>query len=181
MAALICLLSVSGAAHAQSNPAGSAGQTTSGKAAKQQDADELDFNANDPAMRRAFDRAQRTLDDFLRATSGTNQNLDSVGVRVRLSEGKYTEYLWVMPVETADGKQFRGQLNDVPRTLKRLTLAQDVTFPRSDIVDWMYYDKQTKIMHGHHTTCVLMKDAPASEKAEMKKRYGLDCQRTAKR
>lgn len=141
----------------------------------------VDFKADDPAMRSAFIQAQRTLEDFLRAASGNKPHIDSIGVRVRLKEGERVEYLWVMPVETADGRQFRGVVNDVPRVLRRTTFSQQVSFPRSDIVDWMYYDKQTKVMHGHFTTCVLMKDAPANEVAEVKKRYGLDCQRNTKR
>lgn len=141
----------------------------------------VDFNADDPAMRSAFIQAQRTLEDFMRAASGNKPHIDSIGVRVRLREGERVEYLWVMPVETADGRQFRGVVNDMPRVLRRTTFSQQVSFPRSDIVDWMYYDKQTKIMHGHFTTCVLMKDAPATEVADVKKRYGLDCQRNTKR
>ncbi|MDV7397719.1 DUF2314 domain-containing protein, partial [Arthrospira platensis SPKY1] len=95
--------------------------------------------------------------------------------------GPHTEYLWVMPVGTADGQKFQGQLNDVPQCIQTLTLAQEVTFKRADIVDWMYQDTKTKIMHGHYTTCALMKKAPAKELSEMKSRYGLDCAARLKR
>lgn len=205
VAGLISLLSVPTAVLAQATPAqppaqaaaAAPGQKASGPAANrqatpakpaapkaaanskaaQEKIEVVDFKADDPAMRGAFIQAQRTLEDFLKAASGNKPHLDSIGVRVRLREGERVEYLWVMPVETADGRQFRGVLNDVPRVLRRVTFSQQVSFPRSDIVDWMYYDKQTKVMHGHYTTCVLMKDAPAHEAAEVKKRYGLDCQR----
>jgi uncharacterized protein YegJ (DUF2314 family) len=144
-------------------------------------AEVVEFNPQDPTMQRAFKEAQRTLGQFLMATSGDNPNLDNVGVRARITVGPHTEYLWVMPVGTADGQKFQGQLNDVPQRIQTLTLAQEVTFKRADIVDWMYQDTKTKIMHGHYTTCALMKKAPAKELSEMKSRYGLDCAARLKR
>lgn len=143
--------------------------------AKKQETVVVDFNPDTPEMKRAFKEAQRTLDQFLKATSGDNPHLDNVGVRTRFKFGPHTEYLWVMPVGTANGQNFSGQLNDVPRNIKNITLAQEVRFNRADIVDWMYMDTKTKVLHGHYTTCALMKGAPAAELTEMKERYGLDC------
>lgn len=150
-------------------------QNAAKKEAQSKETVVVDFNADAPEMKRAFQEAQRTLDQFLKATSGDNPNLDNVGVRVRFKFGPHTEYLWVMPVGTADGQKFSGQLNDMPRNIKNITLAQEVKFNRPDIVDWMYMDTKAKMLHGHYTTCALMKGAPEADLVEMKQRYGLDC------
>lgn len=156
-------------------------QVKRGASSKGQKTVVVPFEAEAPVMKRAFTEAQRTLNQFLMATSGDNPNLDNVGVRARFTSGPHTEYLWVMPVGTADGKSFKGQINDMPKQIRTLTLAQEVQFKREDIVDWMYQDTKTKVMHGHYTTCALMKDAPKTELAEMKQRYGLDCAARLKR
>lgn len=156
-------------------------QVKRGASSKGNKTEVVPFHAEAPVMKRAFAEAQRTLNQFLMATSGDNPNLDNVGVRARFTSGPHTEYLWVMPVGTADGKSFKGQINDMPKQIRTLTLAQEVQFKREDIVDWMYQDTKTKVMHGHYTTCALMKDAPKSELAEMKQRYGLDCAARLKR
>jgi uncharacterized protein YegJ (DUF2314 family) len=139
----------------------------------------LDVEA--PDIKRAIAEAQRTLNQFLKDTDGRNPNLDKVGVRARFTSGPFSEYLWVMPVETADGKSFGGQLNDIPLRIQNMVLAQEVKFKREDIVDCMYVDTKKKVMQGHYITCTQMKNSPPTELAAMKKRYGLDCAARLKR
>ena len=52
-------------------------------------------------------------------------------------------------------------------------------FKRADVVDWMYTEADTRIMHGNFTTCAQLSHAPESDVREIKKRYGLDCTRGA--
>ena len=100
--------------------------------------------------------------------------IDVESVRVRLSEGKVTEYVWIHPFEkTADG--YKGKANSVPSQLKKLVVGGQVSFKREDIVDWTYFEIKPRRMHGNFTTCVQLAKAPASEVEALKKAYGLDC------
>ena len=56
-------------------------------------------------------------------------------------------------------------------------MGQEWHFQRGDIVDWMYVDNKAHAMYGNYTTCAELTHAPASDVAQLKKLYGLDCQR----
>lgn len=134
----------------------------------------VEINDQDPAMQAAFKKAQGSLDEFLKVHATNDPNIDAESVRVRLTEGKTTEYVWIHPFEkTADG--FKGKANSVPTRLKKLAVGGQASFKREDIVDWMYFDIKARRMHGNYTTCVQLAKAPAIEVITMKKSYGLDC------
>ena len=134
----------------------------------------VEINDQDPAMQAAFKKAQGSLDEFLKVHAANDPNLDAESVRVRLTEGKVTEYIWLHPFEkTADG--FKSKANSVPTRLKKLAIGGQVNFKRDDIVDWMYFEIKARRMHGNYTTCVQLAKAPAIEVITMKKSYGLDC------
>lgn len=134
----------------------------------------VELNDQDPAMKAAFKKAQSTLDGFLKLQAANDPNIDVESVRVRLTEGKVTEYVWIHPFEkTADG--YQGKANSVPSRLKKLAIGGPVSFKREDIVDWTYYEIKARRMHGNFTTCVQLAKAPAEEVEALKKSYGLDC------
>lgn len=134
----------------------------------------VELNDRDPAMKAAFKKAQATLDGFLKIHAAADPGIDVESVRVRLSEGKVTEYVWIHPFEkTADG--YKGKANSVPSQLKKLVVGGQVSFKREDIVDWTYFEIKPRRMHGNFTTCVQLAKAPASEVEALKKAYGLDC------
>lgn len=134
----------------------------------------VELNDQDPAMKAAFKKAQSTLDDFLKIQAANDPNIDVESVRVRLTEGKVTEYVWIHPFEkTADG--YKGKANSVPSRLKKLAIGGEVKFKRDDIVDWTYYEIKARRMHGNFSTCVQLAKAPAAEVEALKKSYGLDC------
>lgn len=162
------------------SPAASASAATaaSAPAAKSQDGgrEVVEVDDRDPAMKAAFRKAQSSLDGFLKLAAAKNPNHDAVAVRVGVVEGKRKEYIWLTPFEP-DGKGYKGRVNNLPVRLQNITLGQFWYFQRKDIVDWMYVDKTTKVMHGNHTACAQLAKAPAAEVAAIKKAYGLDCQR----
>lgn len=175
--ALICgatALSL-GLAHAEpavaTKPA-PAQQKTEKKVEEKQEVVEL--NDQDPAVKAAFKKAQASLDDFLKIHASNDPNIDVESVRVRLSEGKVTEYVWVHPFEKS-GDGYKGKANSVPSRLKKLTVGAQVSFKRSDIVDWTYFEIKARRMHGNYTTCAQLAKAPAADVEALKKAYGLDC------
>lgn len=142
------------------------------KAEEKQDV--VEINDQDPAMKAAFKKAQGSLDEFLKIHAANDPNIDAETVRVRLTEGKVTEYVWVHPFEkTATG--YKGKANSVPSRLKKLAVGGAVSFKREDIVDWTYFEIKARRMHGNYTTCVQLAEAPAAEVEALKKAYGLDC------
>lgn len=171
--ALITGLSALSMGLAQATPA-----TATKPAAAQPKAEEpqevVELNDRDPAMKGAFKKAQGSLDEFLKLHAANDPNIDVESVRIRITEGKVTEYVWVHPFEkSADG--FKGKANSVPSRLKKLPIGGQVSFKREDIVDWTYFDIKARRMHGNYTTCVQLAKAPAAEVEALKKSYGLDC------
>ena len=177
VSSLLCLSM--GAAHAEpavaTKPAASqkaAAPKAEQKAEEQQEVVEL--NDKDPAMKAAFKKAQGSLDGFLKVHASNDPNIDVESVRVRLTEGKVTEYVWIHPFEK-DGNGYKGKANSVPSRLKKLVVGGQVSFKREDIVDWTYFEIKARRMHGNFTTCVQLAKAPAEEVEALKKAYGLDC------
>ncbi|MDI1350095.1 DUF2314 domain-containing protein [Aquabacterium sp.] len=144
------------------------------EAAKRQEA-VLEINERDPAMRAAFQQAQATLDDFLKVAASGDAKYTHLSMRVAIREGKRKEFIWVTPFE-ADGKGFKGRIDNAPTKLKRVQEGQEWRFQRKDVVDWMYVDASKRTMHGNRTTCVQLSKAPPAEVEQIKRAYGLDCQ-----
>lgn len=175
--ALICGLTTlsMGLAHAEPAAATEPASTQKKVEKKAEEKQEVvELNDQDPAMKAAFKKAQATLDEFLKVHAANDPNIDVESVRVRLTEGKVTEYVWIHPFEkTADG--YKGKANSVPSRLKKLPIGGQVSFKREDIVDWTYFEIKARRMHGNYTTCAQLVKAPAAEVEALKKSYGLDC------
>lgn len=135
----------------------------------------VEIDERDPAMRAAFKAAQASLDDFLKVAASGDPKYTHVSMRVAIREGQRKEFIWITPFE-ADGKGFKGLVDNAPTQLKRVKDRQEWRFKRQDVVDWMYVDVSTRVMHGNRTTCVQLAKAPPAEAAQIKQAYGLDCQ-----
>lgn len=135
----------------------------------------VEINERDPAMRAAFQEAQATLDDFLKVAASGDAKYTNLSMRVAIREGKRKEFIWITPFE-ADGKGFKGRIDNAPTKLKRVQEGQAWRFQRKDVVDWMYVDASKRTMHGNRTTCVQLSKAPPAEVEQLKRAYGLDCQ-----
>lgn len=176
ISSLLCLSM--GAAHAEpavaTKPAVSQGKADKNDKKAEEKQEVVELNDQDPAMKAAFKKAQGSLDAFLKIHAANDPNIDVESVRVRLTEGKVTEYVWIHPFEK-DGNGFKGKANSVPSRLKKLPVGGQVSFKREDIVDWTYFEIKARRMHGNFTTCVQLAKAPAAEVEALKKSYGLDC------
>lgn len=138
--------------------------------------DELAFMQDEePAMRKAFQAARATLDEFLEKAKTPPPGTSSYAVKIGIKEGRNTEYFWVNELATS-GDEFTGKINNEPRMLKSVKFAQTYKFSKSQIVDWTYLDRPNRKMAGNFTACALLsKESPADAEA-MKKRYGLNCE-----
>ncbi len=170
---LICgLMALSmGMAHAETSAVNKPADTQKKAEAKQE---VVEIDDQDPAMKAAFKKAQASLDGFLKIHAANDPGNNAPSVRVKLSEGKVTEYVWLHPFEK-DGNGFKGTVNGAPSLLKKVTLGSTVRFQRKDVVDWTYFELKARRMHGNFTTCVQLAKAPAAEVEALKQAYGLDC------
>lgn len=155
----------------------SAPKTNQKAAAKADEVVEID--TEDPAMKAAVKKAQATFDDFIKTVSVRNPNIGNISVRVALRDGKKLEYVWLAPFTILDKGGYKGTISAIPTIVKKYQFSQQVPFKRADVVDWMYTEADTRIMHGNFTTCAQLSHAPESDIREIKKRYGLDCTRSA--
>lgn len=155
-------------------PSASAPASADKPADKAPEDEVVEVDDKDPAMKAAFKKSQTTLDSFLALAKDKNTKLSTAALRVKVRQGRKVDYLWVTEFSKV-GKRFKGSINDAPRHVTNVESGQDWFFSRADIVDWMYIDAKTNVMHGNHTTCALLSKAPAAEVAQMKKEYGLEC------
>jgi uncharacterized protein YegJ (DUF2314 family) len=127
------------------------------------------------AMKKAFARARRELDDFLQLAESPADHQESLAVKVGLPAGEQTEYVWINGFQLqADGK-FIGVINNEVQLTDQYKLGDRYTFDKSDIVDWTYVDNRERRMHGNYTLCALLTQEPPEDAAAYIAQYGLDC------
>jgi uncharacterized protein YegJ (DUF2314 family) len=162
-------------AHAGSVAAAPAASVASGASEPEQaGVDTVEYDPEDPEIQAAVKEARRTLPAFFKATRTPSNLITQVAVKVELRDGRTREYVWIMPFKPL-GKGFEGQVNDIPRKVRKVVTGQMLRFGERDIVDWAYHDMHARRMYGNFTTCVPLRKAPAEERETLKRVYGLDC------
>ncbi len=134
----------------------------------------VSVSTDDPAMRKAFDTARATLDEFLVKLKSPPAGTGGHAVKVGIRAGSDIEYLWIGTL-TIDGERFSGRIDNEPRIVKTVKVGDVHGFVRGDIVDWLYMDRNRRRMHGNFTACALMAREPPKEAAALRKRLGLAC------
>jgi uncharacterized protein YegJ (DUF2314 family) len=109
----------------------------------------------DPALRRATEKAQATLDDFLTKAMRQPARTSSYALKVRIQEGRDTEYFWLDEFTWTDDS-FTGRIRNEPRLVQSIKPGQIVKFSRSQIADWKYLDEGTGRTFGNFTACALV-------------------------
>jgi len=132
------------------------------------------MQSEEPAVRRATEQAQATLDDFLTKAKRLPAGTSSYALKVRIQEGRDTEYFWVEEFTWSDGS-FTGRINNAPRLVNSVKLGQIYKFSRSQIADWKYFDEKNGKTFGNFTACALLSKEPAAQAEQIKRRDGLDC------
>ncbi|HEY2977162.1 MAG TPA: DUF2314 domain-containing protein, partial [Burkholderiaceae bacterium] len=98
----------------------------------------------------------------------------SYALKVRIQEGRDTEYFWVEEFTWSDGS-FTGRINNEPRLVTSIRPGQIYKFNRSQIADWKYIDAKSGKTFGNFTACALLSKQPPAQADEIKRRDGLDC------
>jgi len=129
---------------------------------------------SDPAMKRAFEKAKSSLDEFLRVSQRPSPDNVGFAVKVGIKEGRDTEYFWITDFGV-NGEKFSGKIGNTPQMVQGLKLDQVYEFGRDQIVDWMYMDKPRRKMIGNFTYCALLTKEPPAQAAAARKRFNLDC------
>lgn len=143
---------------------------------QQAERDEVRHMANEePAMRRAFERARATLDGFLAEAAKPRTGTSSHALKVAVSDDRGTEYFWVNRFENT-GTAFSGYLANEPRMVMKYKLGQRFQFDRAQIVDWTYIDETNQRMMGNFTACALLTKESAADAEAFRKRFGLRCE-----
>jgi uncharacterized protein YegJ (DUF2314 family) len=137
--------------------------------------DEITIMASeDPAMQKAFAKAQTTLPDFLRQASNPKAGTSSYALKVGLSDGRNTEYFWVGDFQRK-GDDFSATITNMPRIVQKYRQGEQINFKRAQVVDWMYIDQGNRKMVGNFTACALLTKESTSDAVAFKKQYGLSC------
>ena len=129
----------------------------------------------EPAMKRAFERARTTLDKFLEIARSGRPGLDGFAVKVGIRDGKETEYFWISDFKQT-GDKFSGKIDNTPQRVKNVRANQAYEFSRSQIVDWVYLDRTNKKMVGNFTYCALLSKEPPAQAAAARKKFNLECE-----
>jgi|ERR1700722_2751938 len=132
-------------------------------------------SVDDPAMLQAFARARGTLDNFLARVAANDPLVLEPLVKVKVQDGDVVEYFWVdSPTEISGA--YSGTVRNDPETVHNVTNGQTLSFPRTQIYDWMYTDANTGKLIGNYTACALLTHETAVSAAEFRKTYHLDCE-----
>jgi uncharacterized protein YegJ (DUF2314 family) len=126
------------------------------------------------ALRRAVERAQATLDEFLTKAKQQPAGTKDYALKVRVEDQGRTEDFWVEEFTWSDGA-FTGRINDEPRVVSRVQRGQVHAFNRSQVADWRYLDETRGKVIGNFTECARLSEAPAAQADEAKRRDNLDC------
>ena len=127
-----------------------------------------------PALRRAAEKAQATLSDFLTKAKLQPAGTSAYALKVRIQEGRDTEYFWVEEFTWSDGSM-TARINNEPRLLKSITRGQIYKFSRSQVADWKYFDEKSGKTVGNFGACALLSQQPPEQAEETKRRDALDC------
>lgn len=114
------------------------------------------------------------MDAFLKIAASPPPNTTSHAVKIAISDGKETEYCWILPF-TRTGASFTGKLNNTPRLVAHVKEGQEIEFKKSEIVDWTYVDRSARRTYGNFTACALLTKEAPEEAAKFRKHYGLEC------
>ena len=128
-----------------------------------------------PMMVKAFAKAKAGLDDFLSLAQAPGKNHTGFALKVGLDAGESTEYVWIIDFTSDKSGKFSGTINNDVEMTRKWKLGDVYSFNRDDIVDWIYFDRETRKMYGNFTLCALLAQEKPEEAARVKAEYQLDC------
>ena len=89
--------------------------------------DELVFMPDkDPYMRKAFQVARESLDEFLKLAKKNSPKHSGFALKVAISQGKDTEYFWVTDFSSQSATAFQGIIGNEPKIVDTVELGQTI-------------------------------------------------------
>jgi uncharacterized protein YegJ (DUF2314 family) len=87
--------------------------------------------------------ARRRWPEFVHAFAHRRPD-QQFAVKKKFDDGKVAEHMWAT-ISAINGATVYGQLNNTPNRIKKLKFGDKVTFPDSEVEDWIYTDGPNKI------------------------------------
>jgi uncharacterized protein YegJ (DUF2314 family) len=132
------------------------------------------FQSEETALRKAAEKAQATLDDFLAKAKQQPAGTSGYAMQVKVEDGRAIEYFWVEEFTWSDGS-FTARIDSEPQRVKSVKPGQVYRFSRSQVADWKYLDEKKGKTMGAFTACALLSTEAPARAEEIKLRDGLDC------
>jgi uncharacterized protein YegJ (DUF2314 family) len=125
----------------------------------------------DPEMDAAIAQAKAQLPRFWDVFDNPRPGDRGFAVKLKFSEGKNWEYMWVDSLQRRERKLF-GKIGNEPEGLRNVRLGQVLEVKESEIADWMFI-RDGKI-HGNYTLRVLLTRMPRSEAENIRARLAAE-------
>ncbi len=120
---------------------------------------------DDPAMLAAIAAARDSLPQFWEVFDKHGHGEKDFALKVKITENKKTEFIWLSNIERKEGKMF-GTIDNDPETVHTVKSGDRIAIPEPDISDW-FYMRDGKMI-GNYTIRVLFKQMSADEVAKYK-------------
>lgn len=133
--------------------------------------DTVKLKQDDAVMAAAFERARKTLPEFLELARAPSPSMKNFSVKLAIPYAEGREF-WLRLIEFR-GDQILGEIRNTPRHAKNVKYGQRIIFKEKDIADWTYLDG--KRMMGNFTACALLKRETKAKADTFKQEHGLEC------
>jgi uncharacterized protein YegJ (DUF2314 family) len=115
---------------------------------------------DDPEMAAAIAKARNTLPQFWSVFENPTQGEKDFALKVRFTDAKGYENLWLSSLQRSDGK-ITGVVDNYPNTVTKVRRGERIDIPETDITDW-FYMRDGK-MFGNQTIRILFRKMTPSE------------------
>lgn len=119
---------------------------------------------DDPRMIAATEKARATALEFAKTLAAPKPNQEGFAVKLRVTDGKATEYMWLSDL-SFDGVSFRGRLGNTPNAVTGVQLGDEMTVKAGELSDWMYIEDQRLV--GGHTLRVIRDSVSPKARARL--------------
>lgn len=120
------------------------------------DSTSVEIEPNDYEMTLAMIEARDTVDEFLAVLRNPGPNQTGFAVKIGLTEGERTDYVWLTQVRL-DGDRLTGTLAGDPPYVDSAEKGEQRSVAPREIVDWAYFDDGQRI--GARTDAILERRA----------------------
>ena len=113
----------------------------------------VNISSEDPRMKGAVEEARLRWPEFVQAFREPDPGQEGFSVKLPVTDGKNTEYIWVQ-VDSIEGEVISGDLANEPVDLRFMRLGSRVRGSVADLNDWAYIENGDMV--GGFTSRVLM-------------------------